>query len=418
MVVFHEQVLRIIDVMTGCGLAEADLVRRHLSKEGGPERTAPWFRAQALARGFDPGRSSGSGRWSPRSAASASARRTPPRSRSPSTSRRGSGAITRPPSTPACSPTTPACTPSASSSPTPGCPASGSSRSTSTPPPADWKADPQPVIQNECGSPAHRPVPTSGGGPPDAPASRGPVPGRPRPGRSAPAGSWKSPARSRCSAPRSQARGGRAPAGDPLLPPRGQGHQRRRDRPHRLRPALHQPARLLEPRRRLPPGRRAPGPHRRPRLPLRPRLAPAHADCASPPPPSPPRRPQTSCSRPAPANVPSPPRPLRRPPAASAPLGPRLRAPRAPHAPTRRDLLARVGVLARQSIPARQGTSPALDLFVRRREPRADGMADLVPAGELRELDLAERVEAELEILGFDVSQHVMRLLRRPAGRA
>ena len=53
-VVFHEQVLRIIDVLTGCGLAEADLVRRHLSTEGGPERTAPWFRAQALARGFDP----------------------------------------------------------------------------------------------------------------------------------------------------------------------------------------------------------------------------------------------------------------------------------------------------------------------------------------------------------------------------
>ena len=54
MVVFHEQVLRIIDVLTGCGLAEADLVRRHLSTEGGPERTAPWFRAKALARGFDP----------------------------------------------------------------------------------------------------------------------------------------------------------------------------------------------------------------------------------------------------------------------------------------------------------------------------------------------------------------------------
>jgi error-prone DNA polymerase len=53
-VVFHEQVLRVIDAMTGCGLAEADLVRRHLSTEGGPERTAPWFRAQALARGFDP----------------------------------------------------------------------------------------------------------------------------------------------------------------------------------------------------------------------------------------------------------------------------------------------------------------------------------------------------------------------------
>jgi error-prone DNA polymerase len=53
-VVFHEQVLRIIDVMTGCGLPEADLVRRHLSTGGGPDRTAPWFRARALARGFDP----------------------------------------------------------------------------------------------------------------------------------------------------------------------------------------------------------------------------------------------------------------------------------------------------------------------------------------------------------------------------
>ncbi|HEY0934091.1 MAG TPA: DNA polymerase III subunit alpha, partial [Trebonia sp.] len=53
-VVFHEQVLRIVDVMTGCGLHEADLVRRHLSTEGGPDRTAPWFRAQARARGFDP----------------------------------------------------------------------------------------------------------------------------------------------------------------------------------------------------------------------------------------------------------------------------------------------------------------------------------------------------------------------------
>ena len=53
-VVFHEQVLRIIDVLTGCGLSEADLVRRHLSAENGPRRTEPWFRARALARGFDP----------------------------------------------------------------------------------------------------------------------------------------------------------------------------------------------------------------------------------------------------------------------------------------------------------------------------------------------------------------------------
>lgn len=53
-VIFHEQVLQIIDTMTGCGLPEADLVRRYLSTEGGPRRTEPWFRARALARGFDP----------------------------------------------------------------------------------------------------------------------------------------------------------------------------------------------------------------------------------------------------------------------------------------------------------------------------------------------------------------------------
>ena len=52
-VVFHEQVLRILDVMTGCGLAEADLVRRHLSKDEGPRRTKPWFRAAARRRGYD-----------------------------------------------------------------------------------------------------------------------------------------------------------------------------------------------------------------------------------------------------------------------------------------------------------------------------------------------------------------------------
>lgn len=53
-IIFHEQVLRIIDVMTGCGLAEADLVRRALSEPGGPERTAVWFRAQAARNGYDP----------------------------------------------------------------------------------------------------------------------------------------------------------------------------------------------------------------------------------------------------------------------------------------------------------------------------------------------------------------------------
>ena len=35
-------------------------------------------------------------------------------------------------------------------------------------------------------------------------------------------------------------------------------------------------------------------------------------------------------------------------------------------------------------------------------------MGDLVPAGQLRDLDQAERVAAELEILGFDVSRHVL----------
>ncbi|HEX6453817.1 MAG TPA: DNA polymerase III subunit alpha [Trebonia sp.] len=53
-VIFHEQVLRIIDTMTGCGLPEADLVRRALSAPDGPERTAVWFRARARDRGYDP----------------------------------------------------------------------------------------------------------------------------------------------------------------------------------------------------------------------------------------------------------------------------------------------------------------------------------------------------------------------------
>ena len=65
-VVFHEQVLRIIDVMTGCGLAEADLVRRHLStdqaaRSGPPPGSAPRPTPGASTRR----RSSGSGRWSP-----------------------------------------------------------------------------------------------------------------------------------------------------------------------------------------------------------------------------------------------------------------------------------------------------------------------------------------------------------------
>jgi len=64
-----------------------------------------------------------------------------------------------------------------------------------------------------------------------------------------------------------------------------------------------------------------------------------------------------------------------------------------------------VGVLFRRGAPERGGAA-ALDLFADA-EAR-DGMADLVPAGELRDLDLAERVAAELEILGFDISRHVL----------
>jgi error-prone DNA polymerase len=64
---------------------------------------------------------------------------------------------------------------------------------------------------------------------------------------------------------------------------------------------------------------------------------------------------------------------------------------------TRRDLLARLSILDR---PARHDT-PMLDL-------PGDGFADLVPAGQLRELDPAERMAAELDILGFELGEHVL----------
>ncbi len=67
---------------------------------------------------------------------------------------------------------------------------------------------------------------------------------------------------------------------------------------------------------------------------------------------------------------------------------------------SRRDLLARVGVLDRRRRAAAPGQAPL--------GYAGDGLAELVPAGELRELTPAERVEAELEILGIDLSQHVL----------
>jgi error-prone DNA polymerase len=71
---------------------------------------------------------------------------------------------------------------------------------------------------------------------------------------------------------------------------------------------------------------------------------------------------------------------------------------------TRRDLLARVTVLDRAS----SKTLNTPDLFADDDAEASDGFAGLVPSGQLRELDPAERVEAELDVLGFDVTQHVL----------
>ncbi|GAA1547898.1 DNA polymerase III subunit alpha [Actinomadura kijaniata] len=52
-VVFHEQVLRVLDVMTGCGLSEAEAARRRLADETGQAEVGAWFRERAFARGHD-----------------------------------------------------------------------------------------------------------------------------------------------------------------------------------------------------------------------------------------------------------------------------------------------------------------------------------------------------------------------------
>jgi len=54
-VVFHEQVLQIVAVMTGCTLAEADEVRRALGNPDGQEEVRTWFLPTALGRGYDLG---------------------------------------------------------------------------------------------------------------------------------------------------------------------------------------------------------------------------------------------------------------------------------------------------------------------------------------------------------------------------
>ncbi|MER5887552.1 DNA polymerase III subunit alpha [Streptomyces sp. NPDC001941] len=52
-VVFHEQVIRIVHVMTGCGLAEADRVRRGLSHPESQGLIRIWFARRAEAGGYD-----------------------------------------------------------------------------------------------------------------------------------------------------------------------------------------------------------------------------------------------------------------------------------------------------------------------------------------------------------------------------
>ncbi|MEV5314993.1 DNA polymerase III subunit alpha [Streptomyces sp. NPDC052610] len=52
-VVFHEQIIHIVDIMTGCGRAEADRVRRGLSDPESQGRIRVWFAQHAAARGYD-----------------------------------------------------------------------------------------------------------------------------------------------------------------------------------------------------------------------------------------------------------------------------------------------------------------------------------------------------------------------------
>src|SRR3954453_6407105 len=52
-VVFHEQVLEIIAVLTGCTLAEADEARRALGDPDGQAEVQTWFIPTALRRGYD-----------------------------------------------------------------------------------------------------------------------------------------------------------------------------------------------------------------------------------------------------------------------------------------------------------------------------------------------------------------------------
>jgi error-prone DNA polymerase len=53
-VVFHEQIIRMVDIMTGCGREEADKVRRGLSDPGSGARIRAWFEQETRRKGYAP----------------------------------------------------------------------------------------------------------------------------------------------------------------------------------------------------------------------------------------------------------------------------------------------------------------------------------------------------------------------------
>ncbi|NBM21103.1 DNA polymerase III subunit alpha, partial [Streptomyces sp. GC420] len=53
-VVFHEQIIEILRIMTGCGRDEADNVRRGLSHPESQDRIRTWFARQAGKKGYEP----------------------------------------------------------------------------------------------------------------------------------------------------------------------------------------------------------------------------------------------------------------------------------------------------------------------------------------------------------------------------
>ncbi len=50
---FHEQVLQIVHIVTGCDLPQADEVRRSMGSPEKQKNVDKWFHEQARARGFD-----------------------------------------------------------------------------------------------------------------------------------------------------------------------------------------------------------------------------------------------------------------------------------------------------------------------------------------------------------------------------